>query len=137
MSLLGSKPFYFNYTNSLLPAKYIITDSWGYGGYEAAQAINQMSNSKNMKIWSDYNGVCVFFNGECNANILTMKNTMKMNEKKGRELKDFDYFVTSRRGSNLAGDFMDELKYQYGSEKISSFEIGGRPQNSISIYRNK
>jgi len=65
ISLWLIKPFYFNYTNDFLPEKRIITGAWGYGGYEAAQYLNSLPNSKNLIIWSDYWGTCSFFKGIC------------------------------------------------------------------------
>ena len=58
----GIYPFYFNYTNELLPKNDIITTAWGYGGYEAAKFINNLSDDpKSTIVWTDYGGVCSFF----------------------------------------------------------------------------
>ena len=45
-SILLISPFYFSYTNDLLPKTYIINGAWGYGGYEAAQYMNNLPNAK-------------------------------------------------------------------------------------------
>ncbi len=65
ISLWQTKPFYFNYTNNLLPHKYVVTDSWGYGLYEAAQYLNGLPNAQNITVWSDQEGLCQFFVGKC------------------------------------------------------------------------
>lgn len=59
------KPFYFSYTNDLLPKDYIISGAWGYGGYEAAEYLNNLPDSQNLIVWADVYGVCEFFKGEC------------------------------------------------------------------------
>jgi 4-amino-4-deoxy-L-arabinose transferase-like glycosyltransferase len=64
-SIMMITPFYFSYTNDLLPKKYIISGAWGYGGYEAAQFLNAMPNAKKMTLWTDVYGVCEFFEGKC------------------------------------------------------------------------
>jgi len=131
-SLWLMKPFYFSYMNSFLPTRYLITDSWGYGGYEAAQYLNSLPGAENMKIWSDYNGTCLFFVGDCVANPLTMSNI----QKKAQVLPKFDYFVSNRRGAILSRKIWDDLKEKYGSNEIWGFVIGGRADNFIKIYKN-
>ena len=131
-SLWQIKAFYFNYTSGLLPQQYLITDAWGYGGYEAAKYLNSLPEAKNMHIWSDYNGVCLFFNGRCEANYLTMKNIRKRSE----SVPNFDYFVSSRRGSILSHNLWESLPKEYGSQLIQESIIGGRSENFIRIYKN-
>jgi 4-amino-4-deoxy-L-arabinose transferase-like glycosyltransferase len=58
------QPFYFLYTNGLNINKYVITDAWGFGGYELAQKFNQMPDVKNIKLWFDREGFDDFFVGE-------------------------------------------------------------------------
>jgi 4-amino-4-deoxy-L-arabinose transferase-like glycosyltransferase len=135
-SLWQVKPFYFNYTNILLPEKYIIADAWGYGGYEAAIFLNQLENGRNIRIWSDYNGVCVFYNGDCVANKLTMQNILRDQEDAGKSLPKFGYFVSSRRGYNTARSLWDNLNMKYASEKIYSSKIGNSKLNFLNIYKN-
>jgi hypothetical protein len=65
VSILLITPFYFSYTNNLLPKSYIINGAWGYGGYEAAQYLNNQPNAKNLILWADVYGVCEFFVGKC------------------------------------------------------------------------
>ncbi|MFA6383032.1 MAG: glycosyltransferase family 39 protein [Parcubacteria group bacterium] len=132
ISLWQIKPFYFNYTSRLLPQQYLTTDAWGYGGYEAAEYLNSLPDAQNMRIWSDYNGVCLFFNGKCEANNLTMKNIRKKSESAPR----FDYFVSDRRGSILSHNLWESLPEQYGSQLIQESNIGGRAGNFIRIYKN-
>ena len=65
ISILMISPFYFSYTNNLLPKTYIINGAWGYGGYEAAQYLNNLPDAKNITVWVDVYGVCEFFVGKC------------------------------------------------------------------------
>jgi len=133
-SLWQIKPFYFNYMNFLLPQQYLVSDAWGYGGYEAAQYLNRLPDAKNIRIWSDYNGLCLFFNGRCDANYLTMKNIQK---KSLDGLPRFDYFIETRRGSILSKNIWDDLKIQYESREIWNLNINGRPANFVKIYENQ
>ncbi len=65
LSIYLISPFYFSYTNELLPKDYIISGAWGYGGYEAAQYLNDLPGAKNLTVWADVYGVCEFFVGKC------------------------------------------------------------------------
>ena len=64
-SLYLSVPYYFSYTNNLLPKGYIISGAWGYGGYEAAQYLNNLPDAQNLIVWADSYGLCEFFVGKC------------------------------------------------------------------------
>ena len=130
-----SKPFYFNYTNFLLPKNFIITDAWGYGGYEAAKYLNEIPGIEKTRIWADYNGVCVFFNGNCAANKLTMQNIRKNAKKKG-ELPKFEYFVSMRRGYNQSVGLWEDLSEEYGSKQVFNLDIGNRPANFVRVFAN-
>lgn len=132
-SLWTTKPFYFNYMNMLLPQKYLISDAWGYGGYEAAEYLNNLPNANQLHVWSDYNGVCLFFNGKCEANFLTMQNIRQ----KANGLPHFDYFVSSRRGSILSKSLWTDLREDYKSKEIWNLFINDRPSNFVTIYRNE
>jgi 4-amino-4-deoxy-L-arabinose transferase-like glycosyltransferase len=134
-SLWLAKPFYFNYTNFLLPEKYLIADGWGYGGYEAASYLNSLPNVQTMRVWADYNGVCVFFNGNCSANKLTMQNIRDEAEKAGK-LAPFEYFVSNRRGYILSYRLWDSLLDEYNSKEVFKIEIGKRPENFMKVFKN-
>lgn len=134
-SLWLARPFYFNYTNFLLPEKYLIADGWGYGGYEAASYLNSLPNVQTMRVWADYNGVCVFFNGNCSANKLTMQN-IRNDAKKTNELAPFEYFVSNRRGYILSYRLWDSLLAEYNSKEVFKIEIGRRPENFMKVYKN-
>lgn len=135
-SLMISSPFFFNFTNSLLPKDRIITDAWGYGGYEAATYLNTLPDSANITVWSDYFGVCEFFVGTC------------FTDYKPKAGHSFDYYVLSRRG---------EIRYQpdhvrwtmedtddreriratrwhyHEADPVWELEIDGRPENFIKV----
>ncbi len=87
MSLAAIKPFYFNYTNFLLPKSALINDAWGYGGYEAAQYLNSLPDAEHLTVWIDYYGVCEFFVGKC-LNAYTFD----------QSIVKPDYYVLTRRG---------------------------------------
>jgi len=137
ISLWQIKPFYFNYTNSLLPHKFIITDSWGYGEYEASQYLNSLPNSENLMIWSDRSAICQFLKAGCIRDY-------KIDITKTRP----DYFVISKRGSmrhkfewkypELANK--GNLEY-YEDNLINNYEwslfINDRPENFVKIIKTE
>lgn len=133
LSLVLAAPFYYNYTSSLLPKKYIVSDLWGFGGYEAAAYLNSLPNAKNLTIWSDYYGVCDFFVGKCSTDY--------------KFDKPIDYFVITRRGEIR---FFSEYAYykakgqpvieatKYYTEDISpewQLMIGGRKNNFVKMIK--
>lgn len=124
-SIWKMKPFYFNYTSSLLPKHRIITGAWGYGGYEAVQFINSHPNPENLKVWADYPGVCEFFVGECMAKKYTYD----------QEKYDFDYFVFSRRGQILENKKKKATKKPVQEAPAWQLLIGDREENYIKVYK--
>lgn len=129
----NAKPFYFNYTNALLSKKQLVSDAWGYGGYEAAQFLNRFPDSENLIVWSDYYGFCEFFKGICIRNF-------KFDQKK----YPVDYYVFNRRGEIIynekAGHWNEEnfsqaFHYNKRNNPIWNLEIGGREKNYIKIFK--
>jgi 4-amino-4-deoxy-L-arabinose transferase-like glycosyltransferase len=137
LSLWQIRPFYLNYTSDLLPKKYIITDAWGYGGYEAAQFLNVRPDAKNNPAWSDSSGFCEFYAGPC------VKGKCDWPEGFSR----FSYFKLDRRGQLLFKEkegrdkyckknpeLFQEISRQYGrTDNIFNLAIDGRPGNSIKV----
>lgn len=134
-SLIASSPFYFNYTNHLLPKNALIQDAWGYGGYEAAQYLNSLPDAKGLTVWADYYGVCEFFVGKCLTAYTFDKETIRP-----------DYYVLTRRGKTrylsrsprwerLSG--LTAYRY-YGIEYPDwELHIGDRPGNFIKVVKVK
>ncbi|PID52136.1 MAG: hypothetical protein CR972_03275 [Candidatus Moraniibacteriota bacterium] len=132
------KPFYFNYTSILLPKKYVVTDSWGYGAYEAAQYLNAQQNATEKVIWTDHRAICQFFIGKCIvSNELYLEHT------------PIDYFVFSRRGmitksfhpiGNNPHNITKQLYYDENflqKQTVFNFPIGKRPKNFIKVVKVK
>lgn len=129
------KPFYFNYTNDLLPKNKIITGAWGYGGYEAAQYLNLLPNAKNITVWSDYHGVCEFFIGKCITKYRFDRSNYPV-----------DYYVLTRRGrirynfssgnGTYRGRTIDAYKYYDAPNPDWHIYIGDRPENYIKIFKS-
>ena len=129
ISLWKIKPFYLNYENFLLPRKYVLTDAWGYGEYEAAQYLNSLPHPEKIIIWSDRSAVCQFIKGKCirDYKIDLPKTTP-------------NYLVFSRRGSirhkfewarpDLAPH---DIFYYYNQPAVWEIQIGGRPSNVVKI----
>jgi hypothetical protein len=133
LSLWWARPFYFEYTNSLLPKKYFITGSWGEGGYEAAQYLNSLPNAEHLTVWADYAGTCEFFVGRC------------LKDYKVNELKNtIDYYVLTRRGEIrlkpehirwLNPKNVDAAKYYKKTNPVWRLDINGRPDDFIKIFK--
>jgi hypothetical protein len=136
-TLFSIKPFYFNFTNSLLPHKYVVTDAWGYGFYEAAQYLNSLPNAKNTIVWVDRNGLCQFFTGKC----ITSREVYL-------DHTDVDYLLLTRRGSlirepvpitkNPQKEAISFKKYytpKYLNNPEWALNIDNRPGNFIKIIK--
>ncbi|MEP7162262.1 MAG: hypothetical protein ABI747_00650, partial [Candidatus Moraniibacteriota bacterium] len=122
-----------NYMNGFLPKKMLLTDSWGYGGYEAAQYLNALPDAKNLTVWSDYYGVCEFLVGKC----LTAYSF------DGSKIKP-DYYVLTRRGRIRYMSRYDRweeksglIAYQYYDRPDPDWAviIDGRPGNFVKVVK--
>jgi 4-amino-4-deoxy-L-arabinose transferase-like glycosyltransferase len=129
ISIWNIKPYYFNYTNFLLPKNNIITGAWGYGGYEAAQYLNKLPGSANMTVWSDYYGLCPFFVGKCIQGY-ALKDYAKDNS-----LDTIDYVIATRRGKIQNKNVWKKFKAE-SLKNVWMLEIDGRSGNYIKISQN-
>lgn len=135
-SLFLTKPFYFSYTNFLLPKDFSIHDSWGHGAYEAAQYLNAMPDAQNLVIWSNSDTVCRFFYGKC-----------LRSRKIDLSVVIPDYFVLSKRGVlkeknhfillNNPENFKDTAYYftKLDHDYVWGIDINNRPDNFIKIIK--
>lgn len=126
-----SKPFYFNYTNSLLPPEDLVTGAWGYGGYEAAQVLNQLPNARDLVVWTDYDGFCPFFVGQCMRGTTVKKYA-------GETYRDIDYFIMSRRGRKVNINIwkrIEQHKLIVKDEPDWNLSILHRDGNYVRIYQ--
>lgn len=135
ISLWNIKPYYFNYTNGLLPNRFLIHDAWGYGEYEAAEYLNNLPNAENLVIWSDRSAICQFIKGKCIRDY-------KIDLTKTRP----DYFILSRRGvmrhqflwrnpelaKKTSFDYYEEAK----TNPEWSIIIDNRPENYVKIVKS-
>jgi 4-amino-4-deoxy-L-arabinose transferase-like glycosyltransferase len=133
LSLYSIKPFYFNYSNLLLPKQALISDSWGYGGYEAAEYLNSLPNASALTVWSDYYGVCEFFVGKC-LTAYTFN---------GNEIQP-DYYVLTRRGKIRYMSRYDRWEQKSGltayryydrTDPAWSLAIDDRPGNYVKVFK--
>jgi len=136
LAIWGIKPYYFNYHSILLPHKYVVTDSWGYGAYAASEFLNTLPNATELVIWTDRRSMCQFFVGHC-----IVSNEIYL------EKTDVDYLIFSRRGmitkkfipvGNNPHDITAERYYEADFiKKHTVFEeqIGNRPENFIKIIK--
>ncbi len=132
ISLLLIRPFYFNYTSNFLPKNKLITDAWGYGGYEAAQKLNSLPNPQELTVWSDYYGFCEFFRGKCLMDYKFDEANFKI-----------DYYVITRRGEiryNFDNYWLNRggiqiQKIYANPDPFWSLFINGRKGNFIKIIK--
>lgn len=132
-SILLSRPFYFDYSNSLLPKTALISDAWGYGGYEAAQHLNSLPDAKHLVVWTDYEGVCEFFRGTCMVKQYKYANDIRI-----------DYAIVTRRGRILynpdhsrwakEGNFYMKPAYDNKNPEWQ-LTIDDRPGNFIKVVK--
>ncbi|MGK2848841.1 MAG: phospholipid carrier-dependent glycosyltransferase [Minisyncoccota bacterium] len=129
-----SRPFYFSYTNFLLPQTLSIHDSWGHGSYESAQYLNSLPDAERLIIWSNSDTVCRFFVGKClkSRHIDLARVTP-------------DYFVISKRGAiKVSNRFLlennpqpakdsDYYFDQLREKSVWSIHINNRPDNFIAV----
>jgi hypothetical protein len=128
------KPFYMGYASFLLPERYYLdVKDMGEGSYEAAQYLNSLPDARKLSIWTDKQGVCIFFVGRCYTTI---------NPKFFLETK-LDYLVASSgrksRTTKLRGDLLfhnTNFKDIYETEKFEKLiAIGNRENNYVKIIK--
>lgn len=131
--LLSNKPYYANFANGLLPEKSLISHSWGYGGYEAAEYLNALPDAKNLTVWSDYYGVCEFFVGRCLTAYTFDPNDVRP-----------DYYVLTRRGQirymsrasrweGISG--LVAYRYYDRTDPDWSLAINGQEENFVKVFK--
>ncbi len=125
LPLWNSKPFYYSYASPLLPKQYPANNSWGFGGYQAAQFLNSLPDAKNVTVWADFRGTCEFFVGKC-----IIKNRFD------HEKYPIDYYVITKRGQTKMYDALVEQFEKNGQNPAWSMDILDRPQNYIRVYKN-
>lgn len=129
-SITRIQPFYFNYTNDLLPKNSIVSTAWGYGGYEAVDFINSQGDPEKMKIWTNYYGVCPFFAGKC-----ATEGSVKWMKK--AEVLNIDYVVLNQDGLDKNAPGLRRINEFFPTdEPVWELKIDGRPDNFVRVYKN-
>jgi hypothetical protein len=132
-SLWIVKPFYFNYANIFLPDEHLITGAWGYGGYEAGQAIGALSRGEDATVIADYPGVCPFIQGQCvDISNDNRKNVLALLSQNQPGI----FYVLTRRGQErwgYIGQFIEAKK----KPPLWQLQINNRPGNFIRVYRQE
>ena len=140
--LLQSVPFYIHYTNMLNINNDVITDAWGYGGYEMAQKMNELPNAKNISVWTDREGLSEFFIGK----------TYWRGGANPFELQDVEYLVLTYGGDKIftsaAYDWKQGERYFYAFEAtntpileyynktgIYQININGNEENYVKLVK--
>lgn len=131
LEILEVSPFYFCFSNRINIRNEIITEAWGFGGYEAAKWAAARFDGDNTKIWFDREGFSQFSN-----------NDVYRWNKKPWEIKGLDYLVLTTRGRMWAEGARKglESRWLYGPlleyyDKPPEFEVrvGGNPKNFVRI----
>lgn len=140
ITLYQIKPFYFSYASDLFPQSYVLNlKDMGDGSYEAAEYLNALPDAKNLSIWTDKRGVCVFFKGHCTS-------TLDFKRYISEGIK-FDYYVVSK-GREARTTKLVNQKIGYNSPYIIRFDklyqlkninhqinLAGRMENYIKIIK--
>ena len=135
LTLWSVKPFYYNYASFLLPKNLIVSDAWGFGGYEAADYLNNLPDAKNLTVWADYYGTCEFFKGACCTDY-------KFDQ-------PVDYYVLTRRGAIRyepaywsskspnwnKGKIIEAYPFYSSKNTVWQLNINNRPGNFIKIFK--
>jgi len=134
LSLIAIKPFYFSYASDLLPKQYVLNlKDMGDGSYEAAQYLNNLPNAKNLNVWTDKRGVCVFFIGNCSSGIGSEKSFDYFVVSAGRESRTSRMTLSRYYGGNKSIVRLDKL---YDFQKADFYlKIGGRPNNFVKVIK--
>ena len=137
-SLNFIKPFYLSYASDALPQKYVLNlKDMGDGSFEAAQYLNSLPDAKDISIWTDKNGVCVFFVGKsCTNNLGLKKNQVPIDYfviSAGRESRTSK--MTTYRISEENKDLLRLDKLYGESDPEWNLELGGRPDNFVRIIK--
>ena len=121
-----------DYASFLLPQKHFLNiKDMGSGSYEAAIFLNTLPNASNLKIWTDKNGVCTFFEGQCFTSM-----NFEVNNK-----LDVDFMILSsgRKSRSEAmlqnkNIFGKNISYWYNSnDHIWKLNLNNRPNNYVKI----
>lgn len=136
INLWQIKPFYFSYTNFLLPQKYTVHDSWGHGAYEAAQYLNSLPEAEKLVIYSNTETVCRFFKGKCLKNrkidlTLIKPNYFVITKRGALKEKNHFEFTTNSTYSKDSEDYFKNLDKNY----VWQILIDNRPDNFIKIVK--
>ncbi|MDD4083001.1 MAG: glycosyltransferase family 39 protein, partial [Sphaerochaetaceae bacterium] len=134
-----SNPFYLHYNNFLNLNNYIISDAWGYGGYELAQKLNQLPDSKTITVWTDREGFNEFFVGN---------SYWRGRDNPFNEDYQIDYLILTNIGERVfnlgLNAYKDERRYLYArvagenpmlefykKERLYEVCINNNPNNCI------
>jgi 4-amino-4-deoxy-L-arabinose transferase-like glycosyltransferase len=140
VSLADIAPFHLGYASGFLPKQYHIDiKDMGTGSYEAAAYLNSLPSPERITIWTDKNGVCAFFRGNCYSSL----NFAKLRE------KGLDYIVVSSGRQSRTTKMMQshipnpELKdviirfdqyYDKADGTAFKVEIDGRPGDYVKVF---
>lgn len=133
-SLWQTKPFYMGYASTLLPEKYYLDiKDMGEGSYEAAEYLNSLPNAEKLTIWTDKQGVCVFFVGNCRTNL----------SQKTFTANNIDYLVISSGRQSRTTKMGGEIELigltvgdaYFSDDFAKKIEIAGRSNNYVKIIK--
>ena len=139
-SPLSVFPYYFSYSNFLLPSD--LTTAWkgmGDGSWQAARYLNGLPEASQLFVWSDKKGVCAFFVGRCSGDVRVLRERLTQNS--DREKIDYLVLSSDRRSRTVSiagGSIRDLLRelYETPVEKTAlTINPGKRPANFVKIIR--
>lgn len=127
-------PFYFSYATNLLPRAFSIHDSWGHGGYEAAQYLNNLPNAQDLIIYSNSSAPCRFFVGTCLTSrkidlAVVTPDYFVMNKRDILKERNRIILLNNPEPEKDANYYIDNLS----TKAIWRLDILNRPTNFVSI----
>jgi len=140
ISLLRAYPYYLNYSNFLNFKNVVVSESWGFGGYEVAEYLNSLDQAKDITIWSDREGTNDFFIG---------KSLWRVTANPFDKTNKVDYLVLTPVGERIFRNSLQNEKQNLYKQVASStplldyykkkpeFEIliNGNPNNYIKVVK--
>lgn len=123
VSVIASSPFYYHYTNQLNIHEYLVTEAWGYGGYELAQVMNRLPNAEDISVWSDREGFNEFFIGTT---------YWRGSDSPFDPLTKVDYFMLTKGGERI---FLQALEGYLTEGKRGTYNIISGETSFLSLYQ--
>jgi len=115
-STFSAVPYYYQYSNELNRNDYVISNAWGFGGYELAQKMNKTPDLQDRIVWSDREGFNEFYTGvaEWKRGVDPFESTLKI-----------EYLVLTLGGERIFSNALN--MYNQGQRGLEARVAGETP----------